>query len=206
MSVQVNELRLQLERLNYDSKESSITIDILREQNQDAKAELEEVKTQIVFLKAAQSPGVDEKEQKKKEKMAQMMAKFDSQSAFSEKEEQLREILAKLENVDSDADVAAITAQDLIAIRRQLADGQALVRETVDRLKLTQEENEMIMRRRDELEERIVGLEAEYEELLGAPSTAFPLLTQERNLNIITTLQRRPFTTKRRATSTWLSP
>lgn len=206
MSVQVNELRLQLERLNYDSKESSITIDILREQNQDAKAELEEVKTQIVFLKAAQSPGVDEKEQKKKEKMAQMMAKFDSQSAFSEKEEQLREILAKLENVDSDADVAAITAQDLIAIRRQLADGQALVRETVDRLKLTQEENEMIMRRRDELEERIVGLEAEYEELLGAPSTAFPLLTQERNLNIITTLQRRLFTTKRRATSTWLSP
>lgn len=170
MSVQVNELRLQLERINYDNKESSITIDILREQNQDAKAELEEVKTQIQFLKTSQTSGAEDKEQKKKEKMAQMMAKFDTQGVLSEKEEQLREILAKLDNVDSEEGAAAITAEDLVAIRRQLADGQAMMRETVDRLRHSQEENEMIMRRRDELEERLSGLEAEYEELLGEPS------------------------------------
>ena len=52
-------------------------------------------------------------------------------------------------------------------MRRQLAEGQALIRETVDRLRQTQEENEMHARRRDELEGRIATLESEYEELLG---------------------------------------
>jgi kinesin family protein 5 len=41
------------------------------------------------------------------------------------------------------------------------------VRETVDRLRQSQEENEMITRRRDELEARFLALEADYEELLG---------------------------------------
>ena len=40
------------------------------------------------------------------------------------------------------------------------------MRETVDRLRQSQEENEMVMRRRDELEARIAALETEYEELL----------------------------------------
>ena len=51
-------------------------------------------------------------------------------------------------------------------MRRQLAEGQSLVRETVDRLRQSQEENEMVMRRRDELEGRLAALETEYEELL----------------------------------------
>lgn len=52
-------------------------------------------------------------------------------------------------------------------MRRQLSEGQALIRETVDRLRQTQEETEMHARRRDELEGRIATLESEYEELLG---------------------------------------
>jgi kinesin family protein 5 len=42
-----------------------------------------------------------------------------------------------------------------------------MIRETVDRLRQSQEENEMITRRRDELETRVAALETEYEELLG---------------------------------------
>jgi kinesin family member 5 len=42
-----------------------------------------------------------------------------------------------------------------------------MVRDTVDRLRMSQEENEMIIRRRDELESRVSALETEYEELLG---------------------------------------
>ena len=56
---------------------------------------------------------------------------------------------------------------DLTAIRRQLSEGQSMVRETVDRLRQSQEENEMVTRRRDELEARVAALETEYEELLG---------------------------------------
>ena len=81
MSGQLNELRLQVERLNYDSKESGITIDILKEQNEDAKAELEELKKTISEVRSSQKDAsADDKEKRKQEKMAMMMAKFDTVS------------------------------------------------------------------------------------------------------------------------------
>ncbi|KAF8894635.1 kinesin heavy chain [Infundibulicybe gibba] len=163
-SSQLNALRLQVERLDYDNKEGVITIDILKEQNQDAKGELDELKKQIAELKTAQKDAsAEDKEKRKQEKMAMMMAKFDTQGAFSEKDEQLRQILAKLDGADP---VGSLTLDDLTTVRRQLSEGQSLVRETVDRLRQSQEENEMVTRRRDELEARVAALEAEYEELL----------------------------------------
>ena len=41
-----------------------------------------------------------------------------------------------------------------------------MIRDTVDRLRQSQEENDMMLRRRDELESRVAALETEYEELL----------------------------------------
>ncbi|KAJ4474540.1 kinesin heavy chain [Lentinula lateritia] len=165
MSSQLNELRLQVERLDYDNKEGVITIDILKEQNVDAKSELEELKKQISELKVSQKDAsTEDKEKRKQEKMALMMAKFDAQGTFSEKDEQLRSLLAKLDTIDTDGSV--LTSDDLTAIRRQLTEGQSLVRDTIDRLRQSQEENELITRRRDELESRVATLETEYEELL----------------------------------------
>lgn len=165
MSSQLNELRLQLERLDYDNKEGSITIDILKEQNQDAKSELEELRKQISELKVVQkdSLAAGDKEKKKQEKMALMMAKFDAQGAFSEKDDQLRHLLTKLDGIDA---TSSLTTEDLTTIRQQLSEGQNLVKETVDKLRQTQEENEILARRRDELEYRLGCLETEYEELL----------------------------------------
>ncbi|KIM65288.1 hypothetical protein SCLCIDRAFT_537986 [Scleroderma citrinum Foug A] len=167
MSAQLNELRLQVERLDYDNKESIITIDILREQNQDAKNELDELKKIITELRSAQKDAsAEDKEKRKQEKMALMMAKFDAQGAFSEKDEQLRQLLARLDSVDSEATLSSLTVDDVVAARRQLSEAQSTVRETLDRLRQSQEESEMITRRRDELEGRLSTLEAEYEELL----------------------------------------
>lgn len=79
MSTQLNELRLQVERLDYDNKEGVITIDILKEQNQDAKSELEELKAKIAEFKTAQKDAsAEDREKRKQEKMAMMMAKFDT--------------------------------------------------------------------------------------------------------------------------------
>ena len=66
-----------------------------------------------------------------------------------------------------------LTSEDLALLRRQLGEQQTLVRETLERLSQAQEENEHIARRRDELEQRLQTLEAEYEELLGASSHSF---------------------------------
>lgn len=167
MSTQLNELRLQVERLDYDNKEGIITIDILKEQNQDAKSELEELKKVITDLRSTQrDASAEDKEKRKQEKMALMMAKFDAQGTFSEKDEQLRQLLAKLDNIDTADALSTLSVDDIVAARRQLTESHSLVRETVDRLRQSQEENEMVTRRRDELEARFLSLEADYEELL----------------------------------------
>ncbi|KAG8759082.1 hypothetical protein FRC14_006704 [Serendipita sp. 396] len=163
MSSQLNELRLQLERLDYDSKESGIAMDILKEQNADLNTDLEELRKTIEELRLNQKDSsVEDKEKKKAEKMALMMAKFDAQGTFSEKEEQLRTTLAKL---DSDTS-GGFSADDLTVLRRQLGEQQTFMRETLDRLAQLQDENELVGRRRDELEQRLQTLEVEYEELL----------------------------------------
>jgi hypothetical protein len=84
MSAQLNELRLQLERLDYDNKEGVITIDILKEQNVDAKNELEELRKSLAELKTTQKDSsAEEREKRKQEKMAMMMAKFDTVGLFN---------------------------------------------------------------------------------------------------------------------------
>lgn len=89
------------------------------------------------------------------------------QGTFSEKDDQLRQLLAKLDAVDNESGISSLTVEDITALRRQLQDGQNLVRETLDRLRQTQEESDMNSRRRDEVEARLATLETEYEELLG---------------------------------------
>ena len=74
--------------------------------------------------------------------------------------------MAKLDGMDQNSS-DLLTQDDRTAIRRQLQEGQTILRETVDRLRQSQEENEMITRRRDELEARVTVLETDYEELLG---------------------------------------
>jgi len=82
MSSQLNELRLQLERLDYDNKEGVIAMDILKEQNADLTNDIEELRKTLAELRAAQKEGAsaDDKEKRKAEKMALMMAKFDTVS------------------------------------------------------------------------------------------------------------------------------
>lgn len=79
MSSQLNELRLELQRLGYDSKESVIVLDTLREQNADLNRDLEELRKTIAELRMTQKDSTTEdREKKKAEKMAMMMAKFDT--------------------------------------------------------------------------------------------------------------------------------
>lgn len=171
-----------MERLDYEHKEGIITIDILKEQNQDGKNELEELRRTILDLRSVQrDPSAEDREKRKQEKMALMMSKFDTvsiincwldiplsetQSAFTEKDEELRQVLVKLEAVDSTTGLDGLNVDDITAVRRQLAEGQSLLRDSIDKLRQSQEEQEITIRRRDELEARLATLETEYEELL----------------------------------------
>ncbi|SDA00121.1 BZ3500_MvSof-1268-A1-R1_Chr9g10456 [Microbotryum saponariae] len=169
MASELSDLRLQVERLVYESKEGAITTDSLKDQNAELSAELEELKRYhlqktMSELKVTQKSATQEgKDKKKAEKMAAMMAGLDA-GGMSEKEAEIRASLARLDEA-STAD-QPLSAEDLTTLRRQLEDSHSLVREHQERSKRTQEENEILTRRKDELETRLAGLEAEYEELL----------------------------------------
>ncbi|KAG8981385.1 hypothetical protein FRB90_007293, partial [Tulasnella sp. 427] len=92
-----------------------------------------------------------------------------------EREESLRATLAKLDSIDSDSVAAALTAEDVTLIRRQLSESHSSIRDTLERLRQSQEEKELVVRRKEEVEERLATLETEYEELLGRlqPSRLF---------------------------------
>jgi kinesin family protein 5 len=182
LSSQLSDLRLQLERLDYDNKERTITIDILKEQNNDLNSELEEVRRQVQEARTSQKdPAAEDREKKKQEKMALMMAKFEtvrtrflttSNSFINANQsepldDEIRSTMSKLENISSGSDLSSLTVEDVTLLRRQLTERSVLLREGLERIRQTQEELDSTKRRRDEAESRLANLETEYEELLG---------------------------------------
>lgn len=169
MAGEINEIRLQLEKVTYEHKEAAITMDILKEQNQDLTSELEEVRRSLNDTARGtggqKDPSQEGKERKKQERMAKMMADFNA-GIVSDKEEQIRESLAKLELASQEAGSNGLSADDISTLREQLLESQTLVREQHERVRQAQEENELLVARRDEMETRLAQLEAEYEELL----------------------------------------
>ncbi|KAK0547549.1 hypothetical protein OC846_004804 [Tilletia horrida] len=166
LSSEMNDMKLQLERITYEHKEANITMDILKEQNQDLQNELEELRKSLNDAsRSAKDPTQEGKERKKAERMAKLMADFNA-GVVSEKEESIRDTLAKLEKLSLDGSTGTLSAEDLSTVREQLLESQSLLREQQDRYRQTQQENELLIQRRSEVEGRLLNLEAEYEELL----------------------------------------
>lgn len=59
MNGELADLRLQLERIRYDSKEAQITTDSLKEQNAELERELEDLRVRPVFAVADSEPPTD---------------------------------------------------------------------------------------------------------------------------------------------------
>lgn len=156
LSTRLNELRMQAEMLGYDAKER-ITTGISKEHGTDERSELEELRCALEMPRANKPDAAQEdKETRKQEKMALVMAQSDAQGAFGKKDEQL----------DADNAPSALTSDDIASIRRQLAGGRAFVRNTVEYLRQKQAEGDLAVRRRDELDTRLSTLEVGYEEVL----------------------------------------
>ena len=72
-----------------------------------------------------------------------------------------------MDSIDTDEGLSALTLDDVALLRRQLVEMQDALQEAADKHRHAQEEKEMLTRRREEMENRLSQLEAEYEELLG---------------------------------------
>ncbi|KAL0944352.1 kinesin heavy chain [Colletotrichum truncatum] len=170
LHAEVNEVKMQLERLNFEGKEAQITMDALKEQNAELTTELDEVKQQLLDVKMSAketSAVLDEKEKKKAEKMAKMMAGFDlGADVFSDNEKAIAEAIAQLEalhEVSSTGEV--VNPDELKSLKSRFVEIQGIIRQA-ELSVYSASSSETDARRRAELEDRLQSLQQEYEELL----------------------------------------
>ncbi|UNI21692.1 Kinesin heavy chain [Purpureocillium takamizusanense] len=170
LTTEVNEFKMQLERLNFESKEAGITMDALKEANAELTTELDEVKQQLLDVKmSAKENGAafDEKEKKKAEKMAKMMAGFDlGGEVFSDNERFISEAVQHIDALQEQSKAGdAIAPEEFKELRAKLLETQGIVRQAELSL-YGASSTDMDARRRQELEDRLESLQQEYEELL----------------------------------------
>ncbi|KAJ0413641.1 kinesin-domain-containing protein [Aspergillus carlsbadensis] len=172
LNTEVNELRMQLEKVSYESKEAAITMDSLREANSELTTELDEVKQQLldVRMKAKEtSAALDEKEKKKAEKMAKMMAGFDlGGEVFSDNERKLQDIIQRIDSLHQVSEAGeSVAPDDILDLRASLLETQGFIRQAELTMNDRSELNVLQDSRRVELEQKLANLEQDYESLLA---------------------------------------
>ncbi|KAF3917538.1 Kinesin-4 [Arthrobotrys entomopaga] len=168
---EVNDLKMNLEKVSFESKEALITMDGLKEANLELTAELDEVKQHLLDVKVSAkeaTAAAEEKERRKAEKMAKMMAGFDlGDEVFSENERLLRGVI---DNINGLCEIAAggdaIPEQDLRDVKTKLQEAQGLIRQTELHLNEKTEENDAALKKREDLEKKFVDLEKQYRTVL----------------------------------------
>ncbi|EHY53689.1 Kinesin heavy chain [Exophiala dermatitidis] len=165
----LNKTELELQKLSYQSKEDAITMEALKDANSELETELVSVKQQLLELKMSAketTAALDEKDRKKKEKMAKMMAGFDlGDSAFSENEARMRDMLEQVDSLHAASmNGESVPTHVLEDLRAKLLESQTLVRQAEQSLnERADNENE---ERTLALEERLASVQQEYQDLL----------------------------------------
>ncbi|KAI2616986.1 kinesin-domain-containing protein [Hypomontagnella submonticulosa] len=134
LTTEVNEAKMQLERLTFESKEAQITMDALKEANSELTTELDEVKQQLLDIKMSAketSAILDDKEKKKAEKMAKMMAGFDlGGEVFSANEQSIANAIQQVEALyEQSSSGDPIPPDDLQDLKAKLIETQGIVRQ-----------------------------------------------------------------------------
>jgi kinesin family protein 5 len=171
LSTDVNELKMHLEKVSFESKEAQITMDGLKEANAELTSELDELKQQLLDVKMQTKDAtahLDEKEKKKAEKMAKMMAGFDlGGEVFSDNERMIREVIERIDYLmDHSGTGDDLSTEDLQELRAKLLETQGIIRQAELSLNERTEEQEAAHRKKEELEKRLLALEKEYAAVL----------------------------------------
>ncbi|KAK3991343.1 kinesin heavy chain [Cladorrhinum sp. PSN332] len=166
-----NEFKMQLERLAFENKEAQITMDGLKDANLELTAELDEVKQQMLDMKMSAketSAVLDEKEKKKAEKMAKMLAGFDlSGDVFSENERSVADAIAQIDALYELASTGdPIPPDDLKALKEKLLEVQGFVRQA-ELSSFSTASTEAEAQKRIELESRLEALQQEHADILS---------------------------------------
>jgi kinesin family member 5 len=159
MQDKFNKTQMELQKLSFQSKEDAITMDSLKEANVELESELNSVKQQLLEMKMSTketSAVLDEKDRKKQERMAKMLAGFDL--ASSDSEQRMQSILQQVDSLKAGGD-----AEGFEKLRSQIEEATSIVQHAEANLNNQADEDE----RRMELEDRLAALQEDHEALLS---------------------------------------
>ncbi|KYK59313.1 kinesin [Drechmeria coniospora] len=170
LTTEVNEFKMQLERLTFESKEAQITTDALKEANSELTTELDDVKQQFLNVTmSAKETGaaIGEKEKKKAEKMAEMMAGFDlGGDVFGDNERSLQQAIQHIDALHEHSKLGESIAPDQFdTLRAKLVETQGIVRQA-ELSMYGASTGDMHALRRRELEDRLEAVQRQYEDVL----------------------------------------
>jgi kinesin family protein 5 len=171
MTDRLNKAEMELQKLSFQSKEDIITMDSLKEANSELETELISVKQQLLDVKMSAretSAVLDEKDRKKQERMATMMAGFDLGSdAFSENERKIQSLVEQVDSLHETSSSGNVVAPDsFVELRARLVESQGFIRQAESHMNDRSELSELQDHKRVELEEKLATIEQEYEDLL----------------------------------------
>ena len=170
LTTDLNDMKMQVEKIQFEGKEAQITMDGLKEANSELTVELDDIKQQLLDAKmnAKESNAAIDEKKKKAEAMAQMMAGFDlGDEVFSDNERSIRKIIEQLDQLHEMSSAGEAVAPDALQeLRERIVETQGIVRQAELSLTARNEEDNVHNKRREALEARNAALQRSYEELL----------------------------------------
>ncbi|ORX51080.1 hypothetical protein BCR36DRAFT_288780, partial [Piromyces finnis] len=172
MSSKVNDFKIQLEKITFENKETTIMMDSLKESNQELSKEVEELKKQLIEAQSTRGDADYGKEKLKIQKISKMMAELAPSNLIDEKEKQIRAALSQLDGRPQEIALPTTTEEiqkqyeELIEANKKTNQQENLLNELVIKSTLLKEENSDLVKKQRDMENRMNQLELEYEELL----------------------------------------
>ena len=171
LGTEMNELKMHLERLAFEGKEVSITMDSLKEANSELTAELDEIKQQLLDARMSakdSSSVLDEKQKKKAERMAQMMAGFDiGDDGYSENEKKIQYCIDQIQAIyEAGAAGEPINLDQLEELKSSLEETQRMVHQAEAGLNNRPDANDTHVQKRQVLDQKLAAMQQIYQSLL----------------------------------------
>ncbi|KAG0172689.1 hypothetical protein DFQ28_009667 [Apophysomyces sp. BC1034] len=147
MVAELNDVKIQLQKVSYESKESGITVDSLKEANQELLTNLESLRASLAQLRSSQPEP----------------SKSTGSDVITEKQNQPNDTLEKL---DEKSETIYMSQEEIMKLRQELIESKELVGQQESAIHKLSQDKETLTEKRTDLENRLATLEAEYEELL----------------------------------------
>lgn len=167
----LNKVQMELQKLSFQRSDDTIEMERLKADNDELDQELHKARQELLALKMSAketTAALEEKDKKKAERMAKMLAPFDlGNDSFSENDRRLQEILDQIEILEEGtANGQSIPANVLADLKAKVLESQEHSRQAEsslnDRGELSVDHGNRLI----ELEERFLNLEKEHEEVL----------------------------------------